>query len=355
MEEGGGDKQTNSFPHPNMPTFDIPTGPAITQGSLTYNVAREEACRAKRRITTPRKGSLAYDREKAGMTYKWENTEEFLVWLATEQSAKSIELVVSQIEHSNSPEWRERRVLRCSREFMGGKTDYQNKYQRDRKIPSKKTGCRCHLTIKRYPQTDAILGKYQEEHDHPLGDDNLRFLRLSGKIRNLVMDMVYIGVDSKVIVSHRGTIQFRANGYCIDQMKRIRESCTRTDRDYYIMMRDINRYRRIVVDEKIRLDDNDAISLRLWVLRLQQDGAVCFLKDKIDPSPPESGLSQDSFVLCIQTKFQRDRFLALGSDFVSIDATHNTTQYKGLQLFTLLVRDQWGHGALCGGFPFMDN
>jgi hypothetical protein len=64
-------------------------------------------------------------------------------------------------------------VLQCSHEFTGGKTDYQNKYQQDRKIPSKKTGCRCHLTIKRYLQTDAILGKYQEEHDHPLGDDNL--------------------------------------------------------------------------------------------------------------------------------------------------------------------------------------
>ena len=138
-------------------------------------------------------------------------------------------------------------------------------------------------------------------------------------------------------------------------MKCVRESCTSTDRDYYITMRDINRYRRIVVDEKICLDNNDAISLRLWVLQLQHDGSVCLLKDKIDPAPPESGLSPDSFVLCIQTKFQKDCFLALGSDFVSIDATHNTTQYEGLQLFTLLVRDLWGHGALCGAFPFMDD
>jgi hypothetical protein len=106
-------------------------------------------------------------------------------------------------------------MFRCLHEFTGGKTDYQNKYHQDWKIPSKKTGCRCHLTIKHYLQTDAILGKYEEEHDHPVGDDNLQFLRLSGKIRNLVMDMVYIGIDSKVIVSHRGTIQFRANGYCI--------------------------------------------------------------------------------------------------------------------------------------------
>ena len=80
------------------------------------------------------------------------------------------------------------------------------------------------------------------------------------------------------------------------------------------------------------------ISLLLWVLCLQQDGAACALKDKRDPPPPESGLSQDSFVLCMQTKFQQDHFQALGNKLVSIDATHNTTQYAGLQLFTVLVR-----------------
>ena len=131
-----------------MPTFDIPTGPTCTQENLAYNVLREEARRAKHRITTPRKGSLAYDREKAGMTYKWDNHEAFLVWLAAEQSAKSIELVVSQVEYSDLPEWQERHMLRCSREFTGGKTNYENKHQQEQKISSKKTGCQCYLTIK---------------------------------------------------------------------------------------------------------------------------------------------------------------------------------------------------------------
>lgn len=106
-------------------------------------------------------------------------------------------------------------------------------------------------------------------------------------------------------------------------------------------------------DIKICLDDNDVISLQLWLLWLQQGSDQCSLKDRVDPPPPESGLSEDSFVMCIQTKFQRECFLALGMNFVSIDATHNTTQYAGLQLFTLLVRDLWGHGTLCGIFPYM--
>ena len=66
----------------------------------------------------------------------------------------------------------------------------------------KKTGCQCCLTIKRYPHTETILGRYEDRHNHALGDNNLRFIRLSHKIRNLVMDMVYIGIESKAIVSH---------------------------------------------------------------------------------------------------------------------------------------------------------
>ena len=185
-----------------MPTFEIPTVPTNTQNDHAYNICREEARRSERCITKPRRGSMTYDREKGGMTLEWANEGEFRAWLAAEESGNTIELIVSQIERSDSPLWRERCVFRCSREFTGGNPGYVKKTQMERKIPSKKTGCRCHLTVKWYPRTETILGKYVDQHDHPLGDDNLRFIRLSRKIRDLIMDMVYIGINSKVIVSH---------------------------------------------------------------------------------------------------------------------------------------------------------
>src|SRR6266404_7058548 len=139
----------------------------------------------------------------------------------------------------------------------------------------------------------------------------------------------------------------------IVQQKRVQESCNRSQCDYYIAISDIIRIRQIVENEDICLDDDDAISVRLWIMKLWQSGAEVTLKDKLDPPPPGSGLSPDSFVLCIQTTFQRAQFQALGSHFLSIDATHNTTQYVGLQLYTLIVRDLWGHGTLCGVFPLL--
>ena len=108
---------------------------------------------------------------------------------------------------------------------------------------------------------------------------------------------------------------------------------------------DINCLRRIVENEEICLDENDTISIKVWATRLQEAGAEVILKDKIDAPPPESGLSPDVFVFCIQTIFQKQQFNYIGKEFMGIDATHNTTQYVGLQLFTLIARDRWGHGT----------
>ena len=102
-----------------------------------------------------------YDCEKTGMTYKWDDNNAFLVWLAAEQSAKSIELVVSQIEYSDLPEWQEQCVFRCSREFTGGKLNYKKKHQCEWKISSKKTGCLLRLGG---PSAKVCLGGGSLDH-----------------------------------------------------------------------------------------------------------------------------------------------------------------------------------------------
>src|SRR6266571_6291873 len=157
-----------------MPTFEIPTGPAITQTNFAYHGPREEARCTKRRITKPRRGSMAYDCKEGRMMLEWANEAEFLAWLAAEESEKTIELSVSKTLRSDSSDWRERRVLRCLREFTGGKYNYQNKNQWERKIPSKKTGCQCRqsLTFRKEPTVRTALAISQ-----PL-KFKLRFFRL---------------------------------------------------------------------------------------------------------------------------------------------------------------------------------
>ena len=195
---GRGGQTTHPFvAPPSMSVLSIPTGPPISENKCVRK--RKSPC-AKGPLMSWCVGSITYDREKGGMTHQWDNEQEFLAWHAAEESNKVIELIVSQVLRSDSLIWREWCVFKCSREFTGGKSMYERTTQSERKIPSKKTGCWCSLVIKKYPHTETILGRYIDEHDHMLGDENLRFTRLSDTTRAIVTDMVYMGVEPKTIV-----------------------------------------------------------------------------------------------------------------------------------------------------------
>ena len=48
--------------------------------------------------------------------------------------------------------------------------------------------------------TETILGRYEDKHDHPIGDENLRFTRMLDTTKKLVMDMVLMGINTNTIV-----------------------------------------------------------------------------------------------------------------------------------------------------------
>jgi hypothetical protein len=102
---------------------------------------------------------------------------------------------------------------------------------------------------------------------------------------------------------------------------------------------------------EIRLHPKDGNSVLCWVEQLLNEDALLAFKASADPVPEGSTLAADSFVLIIQTNYQKEVFQMLGNSFMGIDATHNTTHYENFNLFTLIVRDKWGHGkssiALC--------
>jgi hypothetical protein len=99
-----------------------------------------------------------------------------------------------------------------------------------------------------------------------------------------------------------------------------------------------------VEHQEICLHKQDAISVRLLLDRFRDNNTLVFYKDKADQPPPNSQLEQDTFVLCIQARFQLDAFQCLRDRFIRVDATHNVTTYPGFLLFMIIARDNWGHG-----------
>ena len=87
----------------------------------------------------------------------------------------------------------------------------------------------------------------------------------------------------------------------------------------------------------VQLNTNDAQSTRNWIETLKSEGEIVYYKDKQDSSPEGSDLASNLFILCLQTRFQKEAYNRLGNAFLGIDATHNVIQYKGILLFTLMA------------------
>ena len=161
-----------------MATFEIAVGLSVANNLRVCRTSGTNKRQVEDPATTLCPGSITHDRKHGKMPSKWKDEDDFCTWLEAKELDKGIELIVSHVRHSNSPIWRERRVLKCLREWTGGRPA-QNKsassapVEKDRKIPSKKMGCRCRLTLKFYRHTETILGNYKSKHDHPLRDDNL--------------------------------------------------------------------------------------------------------------------------------------------------------------------------------------
>jgi hypothetical protein len=115
-------------------------------------------------------------------------------------------------------------------------------------------------------------------------------------------------------------------------------------RDKLIALADVSQLGRAVEHQEICLHPQDTISVWLWVDRFRDNDTLVFYKDKADQPPPNSQLEQETFVLCIQARFQLDVFWHLRNRFIGIDTTHNVTAYPGFLLFTIIAWDNWGHG-----------
>jgi hypothetical protein len=100
----------------------------------------------------------------------------------------------------------------------------------------------------------------------------------------------------------------------------------------------------MIEEETVRLASQDGESVLKWVEVLCKRRHYVEIKSSSDEPPSNSNLDRGSFVLIIQTKYQQECWQKHGHRFAGIDATHNTTHYENMNLFTLLVRDRWGHG-----------
>ncbi|KAF7371682.1 hypothetical protein MVEN_00024400 [Mycena venus] len=250
------------------------------------------------------RGSFEYDLKSLKYPHKWDSWASFTTWHMQEQRKNGIEL---------------RRV----------KTYKDTLFQQKPGTYDEKI---------RFFST--VLGNYTVEHNHPVGNENLRFTRISHETREYIAGLLRLKVSPNFILQLlHGGVYHNDSGFEDDENGAV------ASRNDFIQLRDIRRIEKAIEAESVRLDPDDGQSTLKWVERLQSQGALLGFKAKSDPPPPSSGLEPDTFSLMIQTKWQQKKFQQYGQHLLCIDATHNTTIYEKLLLTTLVVRDKHGHGV----------
>jgi hypothetical protein len=150
-------------------------------------------------------GSITYDREENGYNLEWETRADFNTWLSHGQKALGIEIRIAKTQLSKVRQqvYLTCETFRCAHNGCGGLKPYEKKTTRERKIGSKRIqgGCPCYVQIKTYPHTDTILGKYEFNHSHETGKNNLKYIRIRVSTCELIEDWVRYGVTNEEIVS----------------------------------------------------------------------------------------------------------------------------------------------------------
>ena len=118
-------------------------------------------------------------------------------------------------------------------------------------------------------------------------------------------------------------------------------------RKHFLSAQDVRNLRRKVEEDRILRHSNDSTSTTIRVKELQQENfdPILFFKEQgvFNSAYPE--LPDDSFVLAIQTEFQKQLYVKNAHKILCVDSTHGTNAYR-FKLITCVVPDQFGQGIL---------
>ncbi|KAJ6554775.1 hypothetical protein B0H19DRAFT_1263077 [Mycena capillaripes] len=127
-------------------------------------------------------GSYKRNLADGDSTLKWNCLAEMQFWMRNEERTHTIQFFMKEPRYSKNKKdhyWLVKHIYVC----VCQKSMYVPKHDRTRDIPAwrAEAGYPCRLTVKTYPDTTMVLGRYA--HSHPVGDDNVLYTCIPVHIR----------------------------------------------------------------------------------------------------------------------------------------------------------------------------
>lgn len=204
-------------------------------------------------------------------------------------------------------------------------------------------------------KSGKILVKYVSAHsNHTPGKEEDAFLPLCSSAKEEIAMKLSLGIPIERIMHGiyecNGILQFWF--YFVDIREDIGHRSKRKEFDelstrrHLVKRRDILNIKCRVQDQSVIRHKDDATSVQLAVTTLQQEeyNPVLYYKPQHSEDQEFPQLSKDSFVLIIQTEFQKQLYQQFSHKIMCIDSTHGTNAYK-FKLVTLMVPDDFAAGT----------
>ena len=121
---------------------------------------------------------------------------------------------------------------------------------------SKVGNCPCRLELKKYFDSDQLEVTYNSLHSHPIGIDNVKFIRVSSEFRGKVKEMFKAEISVRKV---RDWI--REHG---------------SDREYVISNKDLSYLKNSVDLKSYAFHKKDIISTGKWIKVLEQTGELMY-------------------------------------------------------------------------------
>ena len=127
-------------------------------------------------------------------------------------------------------------------------------------------------------------------------------------------------------------------------------------RRHMVTKQDIANIRLMVKDMAVIRNKDDAMSVDLFVQELQGEpyDLILLYKRQHEVNQQLPSLTQDVFLLAIQTEFQKQLYQEHAHKVLCVDAMHGTNAYR-FKLITVMVADDYGQGKQTTINTFLTN
>jgi len=190
--------------------------------------------------------------------------------------------------------------------------------------------CIAHIKAIQNTLTDEIVVEYCSTHNSH--DLNLCHLPVPEDIKHFIAAKLQDGVSLDRILDD------------------VRNNSTSpgVGRQHLVTKQDINNIKRKLNLQCVQKNPNDLMSVFTWVQELKSlpyNPIVVFKPQEEESSLhiPSGSLTNNTFLLGIQTEYQRDAMQHYGNKLICMDSTHGTNIYDFL-LISIIVVDDYGEG-----------